>query len=174
MVPAPEMGMVRVQVWASPMRTVSASGIFLFKRIIPAIFFGFQGLCLISVVVTGAVVQTPQVLVAFVLCGGFTYLLLKLTVFNLADEVLDAGDHLVMRRGGREILIPLSMIIGVSENMAHNPPKVTLTLASPSEFGSTVAFMVQRESWNPFRMTCAIADELKRRCKAAREDLTAV
>lgn len=66
--------------------------------------------------------------------------LLKTLVYDLADEVHDAGDHLVVRKGDITERIPLAQIINLSETVMINPPRVTLTLRKPGRLGKDVAF----------------------------------
>jgi len=49
-----------------------------------------------------------------VLTGVFSYRFTQKMVFCLADEVLDAGDALVVRNDGQEERIPLSDIKNVN------------------------------------------------------------
>lgn len=66
--------------------------------------------------------------------------LLKTLVFDLADEVHDAGDHLVVRKGDITERIPLAQIINLSETVMINPPRVTLTLRKPGRLGKEIVF----------------------------------
>jgi hypothetical protein len=152
------------------MQTISASSFF-FKRIFPTVWFGVLAISLLVALVSGAVVKWPMWLVMPFIMGIFGYFLMRRLVFDLADEVLDAGDYLLVRNSGREIQIRISDIINVSTSLMQNPPRVTLRLAAPSEFGSEIAFMVKRDSiWNPFVTTCAVADDLVKRVDAARRN----
>ena len=68
----------------------------------------------------------------------FGYSSMKKLTFDLADEVLDAGDALVVRSSGREERIALSGI----KNVSYSPymPQVTLSLRRHTVFGDTVTF----------------------------------
>jgi hypothetical protein len=61
-------------------------------------------------------------------------------LFGQADEVIDVGDYLLVRKNDREVRIPLRDLIKVSATFWG----VTLHLAQPVEFGSTIAFSPQR------------------------------
>ena len=52
--------------------------------------------------------------------GLFGYFLFKKLIFDLADEVLDDGDSLVVRFGNQEDRIPLSEITNVSCSVMTN------------------------------------------------------
>jgi hypothetical protein len=72
--------------------------------------------------------------------AAFAYLIMKKLVFDLVDEVWDDGDSLIVRNAGREERIPLTEIRNVSYSVLVNPPRVTLSLRQPTNFGSEVTF----------------------------------
>jgi hypothetical protein len=153
------------------MQTISSSRTFFFKRVFPTIWFGFLAFFFITALGSGGFAQSPMFLGMPVIMGVFGYFLMRHLVFDLADEVLDAGDHLVVRNAGREIQVRIADIINVSTALAQNPPRVMLTLAAPSDFGSEIAFMVKKDfSLNPFSRKCAVAEDLIRRVDAARRN----
>jgi hypothetical protein len=78
------------------------------------------------------------VIAALGLAIGLAYF--RKFVLDLVDEVWDAGDALVVRNKGEEDRIPLSAIINVSYSSVGNPPRVTLSLRTPSRFGDRVSF----------------------------------
>jgi hypothetical protein len=61
-------------------------------------------------------------------------------VLKLADEVLDAGNALVVRKGGQEERIALSDIKDIKYSPYYNPPRVRLSLRRHTVFGDRVAF----------------------------------
>lgn len=153
------------------MRTISATGTYFHKRVFPAIWFGFLAVFFVTALVSGAVTKSPMFLVMPIGMSIFGYFLMRHLVFDLVDEVLDAGDHLVVRNAGREIQVRIADIINVSTSLAQNPPRATLRLANPSEFGPEIAFMVKRTFlWSPFSQKCEVADDLIRRVDAARRN----
>jgi len=103
---------------------------------------------------------TPAVLAVF------GYVIMRKFVFDLVDEVWDAGDELVVRNRNQEERIPLSDVINVSYAPFQNPPRVTLTLRRPCRFGKEVAFSAPI-SLNPFSRS-PIVDELIERIDAER------
>jgi hypothetical protein len=156
------------------MRTIPSSGTFFIKRIFPAIWFGFLALFLLSGIGSGIAIKQPMFLIMPIGMAIFGFFLMRKLVFDLADEVLDAGEHLIVRKSGREIQIRIADIINVSTSLIQNPPRLTLRLALPSEFGSEIAFMVKRDNvWNPFQTTCSIADDLITRVDASRRQIGA-
>lgn len=128
------------------MRRLSSRLTFLYKRVIPTIWFGViaAGLFL-PVVIPSAqpdVVGPPAaVYFAFaVLMGVGVYVFFKNLVFDLADVALDDGDTLVVKKGGRDDRIALSDIKNVNYTVWFQPPRVTLSLRKPSIFGEEVSF----------------------------------
>jgi hypothetical protein len=101
----------------------------------------------------------------------FGYFLTRKFVWDLADEVFDAGDHLVVRNRGREHQLPLADIMNVSSLMAMNPPRITLRLAESSAngpLGAEVAFSPEkRYTLNPFAKS-EVAEDLIMRFDRAR------
>ena len=145
-----------------------ASSPFFFKWIFPVIWFGFLAFFAISSLLGHSSDNTLALpfFIVLIAMGVFGYLLLKKLVFDLADEVSDAGDYLVVRFGNVEDRIALANIINVSYSIMINPPRVTLTLRQPSRFGKEVSFSPP-VSWVPFSKSPIIA-ELIERIDAAR------
>ena len=99
--------------------------------------FGFG---LISVLRDRQVSNVPF-LIVLLLLAVFAYRFMKKLVFNLADEVLDAGNALVVRCGGQEERIALSDIKNVNYSPYMSPPQVTLSVRRHTVFGETIAFL---------------------------------
>jgi hypothetical protein len=83
--------------------------------------------------------NTPFLIVPAVM-AIIGYQFMKKLMFNLVDEVLDAGDALIVRSGGREERIALADIKNVNYFPYGSPPQVTLSLRRPSAFGDTIVF----------------------------------
>ena len=88
-------------------------------------------------------------------------------MFGLADEVLDAGDALIVRSGGQEERISLSDIKNVSYSRYMSPPQVTLSLRRQTVFGDTISFCAP-VSVVPFQSSPVI-DDLINRADSARQ-----
>jgi hypothetical protein len=101
--------------------------------------FGFL-LIFIAVPLASGRVPPPLFLIAPALMIVFAYFIMKKFVFDLVDEVLDDGDALVIRNGHEEQRVPLSEITNVNYSQFVNPPRVTLSLRTPSIFGNRVSF----------------------------------
>jgi hypothetical protein len=155
------------------MRRISSRTTFFYKRIFPIIWFGFLAFFMatpfLAPWIGGTASGSPigfLLLPAFMMVAG--YFMMKKLVFDLVDEVLDAGDALVIRNGSLEERIVLSDIVNVGYSPMANPQRVTLSLRSPSQFGDRISFCPP-VSFMPFS-TSPIIDELIKRIDAARRE----
>lgn len=124
-------------------RRVSSSMTYFNKRVLPLLFFGmllaFAGLGAAALRAKPDPVLLPILLIpAFV--AVLAYFILKKLVFDLVDEVWDAGDALFVKNGGVLDRIPLTNVVNVSYTVVVNPPRVTLLLRQPCRFGREVTF----------------------------------
>jgi hypothetical protein len=153
------------------MRRISSKTTFFYKRVFPAIWFGFLVIFMASPFVAPLIGEsTSGSPMAFLLVPAFLivfgFFSMKKLVFDLVDEVLDAGDALVVRNGHLEERVALSDITNVGDAQFMNPPRVTLSLRNPGMFGDRVSFCAP-VSLMPFS-TSPIIDELIKRIDAAR------
>jgi hypothetical protein len=145
---------------------------FFYKRIFPIIWFGFlvffMATPLFAPYFGGTTSGSPM---AFLLVPAVMmivgYFMMKKLVFDLVDEVLDAGDALVVRKGHLEGRIALADITNVGYAQFMNPPRVTLSLRHSGMFGDRVSFCAP-VSLIPTFSTSPIIDELIKRIDAAR------
>jgi hypothetical protein len=153
------------------MRAISSRMTFFYKRIFPIIWFGFllffMAIPFVAPLIGVSISGSPM---AFLLMPAFMivvgYFSMKKLVFYLVDEVLDAGDGLVIRNGHLEERVALSDIMNVGYSQFMNPPRVILSLRNPGMFGNQVSFCAPA-SLLPFS-TSPIIDELIKRIDAAR------
>jgi hypothetical protein len=144
---------------------------FIHKRIFPVLWFGFLAFFMaapfVVPLVGGTATGSP---VGFLLVPALMmiigYFIMKKLIFDLVDEVWDAGDALVIRNGHDEERVALSDIINVIYSPFVNPPRVTLSLRNPSPLGDQVTFCAPA-SFMPFAKS-RIIDELIKRIDAAR------
>lgn len=124
------------------MSRISSTMTFFYKRIFPFLWFG--GLVLITAIglVSSRDSQASSIpfLIVPALMGVLSYRFMQKMVFCLVDEVLDAGDALVVRNGGQEERSSLSDIKNVSHSPYMSPPQVTVSLRRHTVFGDTVVF----------------------------------
>lgn len=103
--------------------------------------------------------------------GVFGLLTWWFMVWDLADEVVDCGDALLVRRGEIEEKIPLTNILRVSESPFSESVRIVLQLIVPGQFGRVIAFMPQRQPAriNPFAKNPVVQD-LSNRILSARDN----
>jgi len=150
------------------MKQISSRYLFFSKRIFPLFWFGFFGFFVYSVLHTSPSFDGSLILFLLFPIGmaAFGYFLFKKMLWDLADQVWDAGDALVVRFGSEQERIPLANIMNVSYSYMMNPSRVTLTLRSACRFGEEVSF-APPTSFIPFARSRVITD-LIRRVDAAR------
>ncbi len=151
------------------MRRISSRMTFISKRIFPIYWFGF--LAVFAAFSISFMITTGQIQIVFLLVpAGMAivgYVIMKKFVFDLVDEVWDAGDALIVKNKNEEIRIPLSEIMNISYTYLTNPPRVTLLLRHPGRFGSEVTFSPP-VSFIPFKKS-PIMTELIERVDALRK-----
>jgi len=115
------------------MKLISSRMTVVSKRVFPTIWFGFLGLFVLFALFGTSSGRGPPALFFLVpvVMGIIGYVLMRKLVWDLADEVYDCGDHLLVRNSGREHHIDLSNVINVSHTSMTNPQRVTLTLREP-------------------------------------------
>jgi hypothetical protein len=152
------------------MTRVSSKMTFFYKRIFPVLFCLPLLAFVIAPMATGfkGGHQPPPFFffVVPVFMAIIFYTLFKKLIFDLVDEVWDDGDALVVRNGSAEERIPLGSIKNVSYATMVNPPRVTLSLRQPSQFGSEVSFCAPFQLV-PFKKS-AVIEALIDRIDAAR------
>jgi hypothetical protein len=150
------------------MRLISSRSTFITKRVFPVAWFGFLALFVaISVANIGTKQEFPAPFLIFpVFMGVFGYFLMKKMVFDLVDEVWDAGAELVVKNKGAEEHLPLSEIMNISYSSFTSPQRVTLSIRRPTLFGTEITF-VPPARFVPFAKS-PIVDELIQRVDAAR------
>lgn len=125
------------------MRRISSRWTFFYKRVFPAIWFGFLilfiGVALFSGAARNAASPLPFLIVPAIMIG-FGYFIMKRLVFDLVDEVWEDGDSLVVKNRGQEEHIALSDIKNVSYTPYINPPRVTLSVRRHTIFGDQITF----------------------------------
>jgi hypothetical protein len=145
------------------MLRISSRSTFLYKRIFPLFWFGFLAI-FIMVPLFGKRPEGGFPVVFFimpVIMAGFGYFLLRKFVFDLADEVSDTGDSLVVRFGSEQERIPLCEIINVSYTYMTSPSRVTLTVRNPGRFGKEVSFCPPQR-FLPFARSPIVANLIER------------
>lgn len=155
------------------MQRLSSKMTFFYKRVFPFIWFGFLALFFAVGALSplfGAKSSASPVafLPALAFMGIVGYLIMRKMTLDLVDEVLDAGDALIVRNGDVEDHVALSDIINVSYTQFANPSRATLSLRNPSRLGDRITFCPPTAILRlPFSPNPVIED-LIRRVDAAR------
>ena len=144
------------------MKRISSRLTFFQKRVSPMIWFGFVG-AFVVFVLPGATHNRGSLpmLIMFATVAVISYFVMKKLVWNVVDEVWDAGDALVVRNKGQEERIALSDIMNVSYFQFGYPQRATLQLRRPSSFGEEIAFSAPN-SFNQFDPNPDIKDLIQR------------
>lgn len=130
------------------MTRISSQTTFFYKRIFPVLWFAFAltflpyiGLVRYSRHAPPDVFAIMPYTVLPLLMAAYGYWWMKNHLFSVADEVLDAGSALVVRRGGQEEHIAFSDIKNVSYEPATKfPANVTLSMRRATLFGDNITF----------------------------------
>jgi hypothetical protein len=150
------------------MKKISGGSTLYYKRLLPAILLALPVLFVCLALIASPVRPPLPALLPPVLLLPFFYFLMRKLVWDLADEVWDGGDHLLVKIGDQSEAVPLSNIMNVSASTLVNPPRITLRLVSPGRFGKEISFAPPRNSlFNPFARN-AVADDLIERVHRAK------
>ncbi len=150
------------------MKKISGQSTFYYKRVLPALLFGVPLFILCVTLFTSPTRVPPLAFLPPLLLIPFFFLMFRKLVWDLADEVWDGGDHLVVKIGDQSESVPLGSIMNVSASTLVNPPRITLRLVSPGRFGQEISFSPPRNSmFNPFARN-AVADDLIERVHRAK------
>jgi len=152
-------------------KRISSRWTFFYKRVTPVIWFGILIFIVFTAAWTGGINSegTTIAVIMFILMGFFGYFLMRQVVFDLVNEAWDAGDYLIFKNKGIEETVPLTNIMNMSYTVLINPPRVTLTLRTPSRLGKEITFSPPA-SMNPFNAfkKSPIVDKLIQRVDRAR------
>jgi hypothetical protein len=124
------------------MKKISADGATAFSKagfVLPLVALSFMILIDVSEILSGG----GSLIVLIILAAMFPALVFlgRRFVWSLADEVYDCGDSLLVRRGKMEERVALTNIVDVSNASLSRPPRVTIDLALPGIFGSSISFV---------------------------------
>jgi hypothetical protein len=108
------------------------------KWVTPIAWLGGLGYLAVDSARDGRLDALLAVIVSGMALAGL--LLMKIFIWNLADEVYDCGDSLLVRRGGLEESVPLADVTQVALALFSRPPRITLKLAKPGKFGRSIVF----------------------------------
>jgi hypothetical protein len=106
----------------------------------------------------------PSAIALGILCAALIYFFWNTQMHRLADEVLDGGDRLKVRRGRVEETIPLSQVSAAEVSSGSGFHRITLRLREHSKiFGDRIEFLPQASLWsNPVALK-GLAQDLSER-----------
>jgi len=107
----------------------------------------------------------PSAIAGGILCAALVYFFWKTQIHSLADEVLDCGDGLKVRRGRVEDAIPLSKISSVDVSSSGGFHRITVRLRERSKLGNRIEFLPQASLWSNLPAIRAVAQGLAERAR---------
>jgi hypothetical protein len=107
----------------------------------------------------------PSAIAGGILGAALVYFFWKTQIHSLADEVLDCGDSLKVRRGRTEDAIPLSKISSVDVSSSGGFHRITVRLRERSKLGLRIEFLPQASLWSNLPAIKAVAQGLAERAR---------
>jgi hypothetical protein len=108
----------------------------------------------------------PSAIAIGILCAALVYFFWNTQMHRLADEVLDCGDHLKVRRGRIEETLPLSQVSAVEVTSRGGFHRFTLRLKQRSNlFGQRLEFLPQASLWSNLAALKSVAQDLSERAQ---------
>ncbi|TKB47412.1 hypothetical protein [Thalassotalea mangrovi] len=120
------------------MKKISGST-FYFKKLFPTVWFGFLFIFFITSLSSGASQESLMFLIMPIFMAGFGFILFKKLVWDLADEVIDLGDHLLFKKGSKEQRVYFKDMININHQMS-SPEKITIHTRETGAIGNEVSF----------------------------------
>ena len=108
----------------------------------------------------------PSAIAIGILCTALSFFFRRTQIHRLADEVLDCGAHLKVRRGRVEEMIPLSWVAAVDVSSSGGFHRLTVLLIKASRFGRRIEFLPQASLWSNLEAIKQVAQDLMRRAKS--------
>jgi hypothetical protein len=135
------------------------------KRLLPAGLIAAFAIGAISAAASG--IPLFKAFLGFCGAAGFILFLQKTLASDLADEVIDLGDSLLVRRGTVKDKILLVNLMKIDEAVGVSPPRMTIHFVKRTAFGNSVTFSpISSRHFNPRH---SLAEELMLRAQKARE-----
>ena len=151
------------------MTKISSGATFYYKRIFPVLWFGFIAVFIVTALMSGTTAQDMMLLIVPVFLIVVGYVVMRLLIWDLVDDVFDCGDALLIRNRGEEERVALSNIMNVGSTTFMNPPRVTLRLVNAGKWGQEVSFVpAPAFRLNPFARNRVVEDLIVRVDRARR------
>jgi hypothetical protein len=155
---------------APPMKVISFKYTILYKR-----GFWLSAVALVAAVaapsiVDGSLLAQPVVHIVpiCILIGFWVYFLQKGRFFSIADEVVDCGDSLKIRRRRTEIVIPFTAISYAEIKTDYRTHRIVIHLRERSRMGSRIDFWPQASLWGNLFAVQQVALNLTNRASHAK------
>jgi hypothetical protein len=113
----------------------------------------------------------PHVFAVGVLMACGAVFFWRTQIHRVADEVVDCGDHLKVRRGRVEEDIGFAKISAVEMSTQVGIHRITVRLRELSRFGSTIEFLPQASLWSNPAGVRRVANGLAERARQARDGI---
>ena len=140
------------------MKRISKTSIIL-KWVFPIFWIGLLGVFL-SLALTAEKVPLVTILLPVVMMV-FGFGVMKKLVWDLADEVYDAGDYLLFKKGGVEQQVYLSDIVNINHMSMSSPPRISVQCRTPGPLGTEISFSAPT-SFNPFEKPELVRELIER------------
>jgi hypothetical protein len=111
----------------------------------------------------GSYGELPGAIAVGILSAALIYFFWSTQMHRLADEVLDCGDHLKVRRGRVEETIPLSQVSAAEVSSSCGFHRITILLRTASKFGLRIEFLPQASLWSNIGAIKQVALDLTHR-----------
>ncbi len=120
-------------------------------------------------VLNGALWQDPwvNVIPLCILSGFWVYFFRKTQIHRLADQVIDCENHLQVRRGASEEIIPFSAVAGADVSTSSGIHRITVRLVTG---GAKIEFLPQASLWGNLRAVQQLASHLTDRARRAKDE----
>ncbi|HSB25420.1 MAG TPA: hypothetical protein VLE94_20145 [Burkholderiaceae bacterium] len=146
------------------MRYLSSSATFIPKYVFPVAWVAGMAYVAVAALVDGHPGGAASAALVAVVVLVFRHFFAS----DLADQVVDLGDHLVVKRGLQTERVPLASIVEVTESVGINPAAIIIRLSKPSKFGRLISFTPTTSSrFNPVAEH-SLVSELRERSLTAR------
>jgi hypothetical protein len=109
----------------------------------------------------------PSAIAIGMLCAALIYFFWKTQMHRLADEVLDCGDSLKVRRGRTQETILLAAVSAVQVSSSGGFHRITVRLCARSPIGDRIEFLPQASLWSNLPAIKNLAQDLADRAGLA-------
>jgi hypothetical protein len=102
-----------------------------------------------------------------ILIGFWIYFLQNGRFFSIADEVVDCGDYLKVRRARTEVKILFSSISAAEVATTYRIHRITVHLRQQTNLGTQIDFWPQARHWGNLFAVQQVANDLAERARRA-------